>query len=139
MTTEDPRKVKLGDVEVELQRPRSHALRHDIAQASLQNPQRALMAALGACWPKRSALPGERYLDAEGRPRRRPRPSYEACSYNVGAYGGQVMDFLMEHGGVSLPELTAAGAVAFGLISDGLYGEQEVKSAEDFSGQPEEA
>ena len=107
---------------LQLQAPKSFALAHDVAGAVSSNWRRAFAAALGACWMG----PG------------RPKASYAGCDYSVGAYGGKVIDELVEQG-YNLSEVLAAGAEAFSLLTAGLLSEAEVKAEEDFTDGPAEA
>jgi len=129
-TTSEDQTVQLGDLKITLQAPQSYALRWDVATAGATMPTRALAAALAACWPRKPRWPGES--------RKRPRPTYEGCGHQVGTYGGAVIDWLTSQG-VTMPEIAYAGTVAYHLLADGLFGESEVQTAEDFSDPPEGA
>lgn len=128
MADTDKTTIELGGRTVKLVPPQSYALRWDVATAGAKNASRALAAALAACWPRRPGFPGET--------RKRPRPTYERAGYEVGAYGGQVIDWLVAEG-IPMAEIAYAGTVAYSLVSEGLFGEQEVQEAEDFTEAPE--
>ena len=107
-----PKTVQVGDREVTLTLPKSLSVRYEIAAFSMSNENRARFAALGQCW------------GGLGRPKAR----YET-SYNVGQYGGEVLDELLQRG-VNLHELRAAGAWALSKIYQSLPQPEEVDKAE---------
>ncbi len=131
--SEDHLVVRLGDQEITLAQPQSYSLRWEIATAAADiRPgllPRVLAAALGACWGD-APWPGES--------RKSRRPTYESSGYDPLKYGAAVIDSLLEHG-ATMPQVSYAGTVAFGLLTEGLFGEQEVQEAEDFFGQTEGA
>lgn len=105
--------VTLGGEELTLTVPRSYAVRVDIVGFVAVNVSRAYAAALGVCLP---------HL-------RKPRTSYEACRYDVGLFGGAVLDELTERG-IDIEELVAASSAAYDLVRAGLVRASELKEAE---------
>jgi hypothetical protein len=135
--TDAPRRVKLGNREFALELPRSFTQRHEIVTAMKSSPQRACTAALGACCPRI-----ERMLSAElGRV-----ISYAAAQHNAAIYGALILDAFMQLNEqpkegekrvkIRLPEIMAAGAIAYDMLVDSLVDEDEVKAAEGNSEAP---
>lgn len=114
-------KVHIGATEITLRRPASLTERREIVVASVGNQPRALAAALGRCWthPAKHA-PKVKGYDSDG---------------NALRYGRDVLDDLLARG-VDYTEIIAAAVVAFNLCVEGVFSEQEVKAAEDFSAAP---
>jgi alkylhydroperoxidase family enzyme len=127
-STGAPVRVKLGKFEYELKAPPSYSIRHEIALAAVSNRHRAFAAALGVC-----AFRPElgRAATIEGRLKVAP---YSA-DFNPLAYGGRIFDALIA-AGVRREDIIAAGAAAYVLIQDGLFGDEEVKAAEVFTDPP---
>lgn len=116
-------KVKLGAHEVELIRPTSYAVREDIKEAGTHSFHRVMYACIGLCWPK-----SERVL----------KVSLAGCRYDVLAYGGEVSNAL-QAAGASTEEISAAGVIAYRLITRGKgISADEVSAAEDFSESEED-
>lgn len=101
---------------------KSFAVRHEIAAAAASNWRRGFVAALAVCWKG----PG------------RPKTSYASCDYNPLAYGGKVLDELLEQGH-DLAEVLAAGTQAFNVLAEDLITEAEVSEAEGNSDAPQGA
>lgn len=106
--------VRLGERDILLAPPASYAMRYDVVLAETRNRQRALCAALGACWQSTGA-PGGRY------------------DYDVMRFGGAVFDDLIGRG-LRARDVYAAGARAMLLMQDGLFAEAEVAEAAGNSG-----
>lgn len=111
MTT--PVTVQLGGKDVRLEAPRSYTVRTDIVLLERRNRLRAMMAALGVCWRGAS----------------RPKVTYDQAGWDPAAYGGAVLDELVERG-IAPAEAFRAGAEAMGLILDGWVWEPELEQAE---------
>ena len=112
----DPTTVSLAGVDVPLTRPTSASARWDVYSAATSNPNRAFAAALALCWT------------GAGKPRAR----LAAHRYDALAWGGAVLDELVDRG-VPLPEVIGAGLVAWQLCGEGLITGAEVDEAEGFS------
>ena len=112
-------RVTLRGQEVLLTRPRSYAIRSEIVGFAGLNPTRAYMAALAVCLP---------HL-------RRPKVTLERCRYDVGLFGGAVLDELMEDGH-TMAELVDASHEAYQLLRSGLVTEAALKEAEGNSDAP---
>lgn len=124
----DPVTVKIGGQEVALEAPTSYALQWEIWTFCAAHPgPRGRAAALGACWPAKAPWPGET--------KRNRRPTFAGCGYDLGAFGGAVIDSLATQG-VRIPEIAMAGVLAYNLIAQIIPTEAEVKAAEDFSPPP---
>lgn len=113
--------VTIGGIRVTLRPPTSFAVRYEISVSAAENGIRALAAALGVCWA----------VDAK---RDRMKVRYES-SYSPLVYGASVFDELVARG-VRPVEIAAAGTIAYGLISEGVFSEDEVAHAEDFTEPP---
>jgi hypothetical protein len=109
---EVPSTVEVRGQTVQFAPPASVAIRYEVAYAAAENESRAFAAALGVCWPKLGK-----------------RVRYR---YDVMAYGGQVIEFLLEEGW-SYMDIQSAGVVAYAHIAQTLPRASEVKEAEDFS------
>lgn len=119
--SEEDTTITLGGVTVRIVQPSSYTQQREIAALAARNVQRALGAAVGACWPAVEPWPGKR------------RPSYAGCGYDAARYGGLVIDSL-HAAGIPIEEISATGIICWTVINDGLYpGEKEVAAAEDFS------
>ena len=118
--------VTLGGLTVPLVLPPSVSVRLDVYWAGGTNLDRAVCAALGVCWGDRST---------------RPRPTMRSAKYDARAYGGLVLDHLLERG-FSYREILQAGGEAFGVIEASVADyvrtatHGEVEETEDFSGVP---
>jgi hypothetical protein len=101
-----------------LRAPTSFSVRREIWASGGRNIQRAFCAALGACWGAESM----------GRP---------AARYNFDPleYGGKVLDELVA-AGVNPDHVLAVGAIAYELLSEGVYRDEEVVAALGNSGAP---
>jgi hypothetical protein len=108
-----PQLRKLGGAAVNLAPIKSYAERWDIAAAAGVNVTRAAAAALGLAWPRL----------------RKMGPAYRGDAI---AYGGEVIDYLIEHGS-PYGEIVAVAVDALRLATDGLISEGEVKERADFS------
>jgi hypothetical protein len=115
--------VKVGKFEVELRPPPKLSIRWEILHFQHANEVRAACAALAACW----------------RGRGRPSSSFKAHGYNVGAFGGAVLEELLERG-APFGEIASAGTMALGVLALDLVKPEDVDSeAERFpddSGEP---
>ncbi len=119
--------VTLGGQQIPLALPPSPAMRLDVYFAAGTNLSRAACAALGVCWGDRVS---------------RPRVSYARTKHDPLAYGGAVLDALLERG-LSYLEILDAANEAF-IVLEGsvrpllgdLVGSEEVEETEDFSGVP---
>lgn len=110
--------VMLGDLEITLRDPGRHSLALDLLTAAQGSRPRALAAALGMAWLK---------------PRTgRPKVQYSQCGYNAAAYGGQVLDALVQDGH-DWRDILAAGDEAFVFLTAGLVDLHEAADAEDFT------
>lgn len=107
-----PKTVKVGAREVVITLPKSLSVRFDVAAFYSQNATRACAAALGLCWGGMG----------------RPKSKYES-SYNVGTFGGEVFDELVQRG-VSPAEIAQAGTWCFVAICRSLPRADEVDKAE---------
>ena len=96
--------------------PRSFTLRQDLILGSASNPRRAAAAALGLCW----AGPG------------RPAASYQRANWDPMAYGGQVLDELVERG-IPWDEVYHIGMVCLSQVVEAHVGEPEVAEAANFT------
>ena len=96
--------------------PRSFTLRQDLILGSASNPRRAAAAALGICW----AGPN------------RPSASYQRSNWDPMAYGGEVLDELVERG-VEWDAAYHAGMVCLSVLLREHVGEPEVADAENFT------
>lgn len=108
---------QLGEHEIQLHPPPSMASRWEIFLLGPTNPWRAFGAALAACWKG----PG------------RPTATLARSGWSVAAWGGAVVDELVARG-IEPAKVNAVGAVAFGLLSEGLITEEQVQAAENGSG-----
>ncbi len=108
---------QLGEHEIQLHPPPSMASRWEIFLLGPKNPWRAFGAALAACWKG----PG------------RPAATLERSGWSVAAWGGAVVDELVARG-IEPAQVNAVGAVAFGLLSEGLITEDQVQAAGNGSG-----
>jgi hypothetical protein len=121
----EDRIVTIGGRQVRLTPHPSYTVRWEIATAAADLRHgllpRLMAAALGACWT--GAWPGESPSSQ--------RPTYEGSGLDPLTFGAAVIDSLIS-GGAAMPEVAYAGTVAFSLIAGGLFGEREVKQAEDF-------
>jgi hypothetical protein len=116
-------KVKVGAREYVLVAPSSFAMRAEIHRAMRTNPDRAMVAALGACTNITSKDPLKSlHID------------YAACGYNALAYGGRLLDALVELG-VPPAEIYSAGSDAwdFCVTTGSVPIVAEVVAAEDFT------
>lgn len=111
--------VQLGDMSVELRKPKSHAIRYEILAAADESNNRAGTAALGVCWQA-------------GPTGRKPTARYVKCKCNPLIYGGRVLDELVGRG-IDYAELMNASLEAFRLLASDLLDAAEVEEAEDFS------
>ena len=112
-TTQRPRDVvTLRGRDIKLTAPHSLSTCREVLISAGHNYQRAIAAALALCWreaprKKRKGL-------------QRPQLTYQNCDYNPLRYGGEFSDAL-EALGVDWGEIqTAAGLMAFLLISEQL-------------------
>ena len=118
--------IQLAGHLVTLAAPTSLAVCWDVLTTQGQNPRRALGAALGLCW-RDAARPGSSKtwaLKASIRP-----------DFNVGRYGGEVIDELLA-AKVPYGEIMAAGGQAIGLIVAAVPSEPEVAAERDFLPEP---
>lgn len=99
--------VKINGQLIELQPPASMAVRYDIAEAASTNSRRSFMAALGVCWVGCPA-----------------KITYAKAGYNPLAYGGRLLDELLEQG-FDWGQLQAAAAIAYTLVSAGLWRDED--------------
>lgn len=113
--------VIVGAHTVTLRPPKGQAIAWDILSYRGINGVRAACAALGACWR------------GEGR----PKASYTACGFSPGAYGGQVMEELLERG-VKFGAMVQAGEKAVAVLTSSIVTADEVDEAEGFTGADEE-
>ena len=95
-------------------------MRHEIVLAASANWQRAVCAALGACWQGPH----------------KPKARYDA-TYNPLAYGGAVLDELAARG-IAPVNIWEPAAVAYQLLADSVLTEREVAATEDFTETPPE-
>lgn len=123
--------VSMGGLDVRLHPPKSYATCYDVWICAATNERRALAAALGVCWLE----PSNPAIRAEHPERLRPGGAYES-SHNPAEYGGRVIDALIQRG-VSMREISAAGAIAYGLVAEVACPPQQVQAAADFSEAPE--
>mgnify|MGYP003386358888 CR=1 FL=1 len=105
--------VRLAGKDIELVVPSSYAARTEVAIAAHTMWRRALAAAIGLCWSAGSD--------------RNPNRKYRYRG-DVAEYGGQVMDHLHAIGCPD-SEIRAAGAVALGLVNEGLIWEADIEDA----------
>lgn len=113
--------VTIGGAEVPLTLPTSFAVRSEITLATEANWQRAIFAALGACWRG----PG------------RPKARYEASNAPL-IYGAAVLDELIGRG-LRLADLWAPATQAYKMVAASILTEEEVAAAEGFfAGEQEE-
>ena len=96
--------------------PRSFTLRQDLIVGSASNPRRAASAALGICWNGPN----------------RPSAQYQRSGWDPMAYGGAVMDELVERG-IPWEEIYQAGMMCLSAIVESHIGEPEVATAENFT------
>lgn len=114
--------VHLGSIEIKLVPPTSYSIRYETSISAANNQLRAFAAALGLC----SATAGKRdKLQIKAR---------YTDSFNPLQYGGEVLDELVARGYTTV-EVMAAGVVAYGVISDGVFHltEEAVEATADFS------
>ena len=108
--------VTIGDQTWTPRLPRSFTLRQDLILGSASNPRRAAAAALGLCWAGKSP----------------PKAQYHRAGWDPMAYGGAVMDELVERG-LAWDEVYAAGMICLSHVVDAHLGEEEVAPAENFT------
>lgn len=115
--------VEILGRKVRLALPKSQTIAIECTGMLQNSPVRGLGACLAACWQA-------------GAGRGAPKASLTACNYNVGLWGGKVVDELFGRG-LTMADLQRAGMVAYNLLIGSLITEQEVKAAEGFSEAPE--
>lgn len=122
--------VTLGTSTIQLRRPASATQRYEIWLASVVSPDRAFAAALGSCLP----------AQGKGAPLELVH-RYE-MTYSPLAYGGQVLDELLDKG-LSRAEIRTAGIIAHNFISEEFVddaglpaGADAEQRTEDFSAAP---
>jgi hypothetical protein len=113
--------VKLGPRTFQLVEPTSMAVAADILDGYRRSRWRAYGAALGVTAPRLTKL-----LKV---------PDLAACGFDVGVFGGRILDALRAEG-VSLEEIGAAGGQAYTLVAGSLIEESEVAAVEGFSAPP---
>lgn len=92
----------------------------EIVMLAPRAPTRAAAAALGVCWRG----PGS------------PKTKLAACGYDLGLYGGRVLDELVEREGgtaQAFAEVMTAGGVCLRMLLEQMPTEQEVAGLADFS------
>lgn len=107
--------------EWKLSAPDDFAAMTDVVHLGPFNAKRAFAAALAITW----------------RGKRRPKVSLRSCNYDIGRFGGEVFDELINRGS-SIEEITEAGALAYSFLSQQVVKRQEVRDTADFS-NPDEA
>ena len=137
-----------GQLAVRFTRPSSPTLLRElfVAPYQLGFTPRVFAACLGLCWEEPPSLARLRQQNAAAwlqHPKRGPAAPYR---YDIGAYGGEVMDDLLQRG-ASYDQVRAAGMLAYNFACAGLGGtaagptegedpEQEVARTADFSEAP---
>lgn len=89
----------------------------DIVNLYNSSQLRAYGAALGVCWRGKTG---------------RPKASLAALGFNVGAFGGEVVNELASRG-VPMADIVKAGIVCFEVVAQGFLSSEAVKGAQDFS------
>lgn len=115
--------VTIGGQEVELETPSSQAEVWAVIEEGARKPTFAVAAALGICWPRTSRWPGQ------------ARPEMLRCRFDGLVYGARVIDSLRA-AGIPMPEIIAAGARAFELVTPLAISEEDVAATETFCGAP---
>lgn len=114
-----PTTVQLGARTFEITPP-GYTARWEVVRAYSGNAHRALAAALGLCLGGRLA----RMLEKQG-----GQPvTYEGCGCDPLVYGGRVIDALIAQR-IELPQILAAGGVAFRHCAAALITEQEIEAS----------
>jgi hypothetical protein len=108
-------RVALLGLDHELVTPASYTVRWEIWVVSARARSRALLAALGACLPRKAW----KQLGVE-----RP-PEYHGDPID---YGRVVGDILVGRG-ADMKQILRAGLVAFNALSEGLYTQEEVEAS----------
>jgi len=108
--------IKIQGDAVDLKKPESISARWDVYSAATANANRAFAAALALCWDGPNP----------------PRARLSAHRFDALAYGGAVIDELVDRG-ASVAEVVGAGLRAWQLCGEGLITSQEVEEVEGFS------
>lgn len=114
--------VRLSARTFTLHLPKSYTTRHEV-WTNGDSIQRKFAAALGVCSPQVC-----RMLDS--------KPSYERSGHSVAAFGGAVLDGLIEKG-VPIGEVIEAGVRAFNLIAESMVTAEDIEAAAGNSEQKE--
>lgn len=89
----------------------------DIVSLYNSSQLRAYGAAIGVCWRGKTG---------------RPKASLAQVGFNVGAFGGEVVNELAARG-VPMGDIVKAGIVCFEVVAEGFLSSEAVKGAQDFS------
>lgn len=115
--------VQISGRRVRLAVPKSATVATECVGMLANSPTRGLAACLAACWQA-------------GGSKGAPKASLAACNYNVGMWGGKVLDELLSGKRIKIDELRPIGMVAYTLLAGSLITEEEVKSTVDFTEAP---
>jgi len=129
-------KATLRGEKVALQVPGSCAAALDVVVAANKNPRRGICAALGLCWPAWNRKQRRKQRITDDHPWAPLTVTLSGCEFDALAYGGAVLDELLVRG-LSLEEVSAAGAVALNMVTDALPDFDEVEAVEGNSEAPD--